>query len=414
MMDWRAVRPLWAWVGLALALVAAVAVGWASLVIGLQTRSPELIADAPLAPTALAQANREYRQLASQLARDPNALADKDMLARARAAYAREPLAAVALAVSARADGADPNAKQTVAALAGRLTRRLVLVNNQLFQNSIERGDLREGFAWLDRAARANREANNLYVEALVSAMAAPDSVEMMVPVLRAEPIWADSFWAAVPANTAALANAAQLREAMIKLSPARKAIGDNDRRLIEALVGAREFDAARRLGDRLLPKRAAVRNGAGVNLLRDPGLSMTADLPPLTWRLNNDIDTGAGVRGEGGVEAFAQPRASGVVLEQLVAGATGRVTVAMVGSDLPGVASPTRIIARLSCADQSQPQSSVTLRPRQSGQLVGVIEVADGGACRWHFLRIVVDNLNGDEGVDMTFREVALVPAKS
>lgn len=390
------------------ALVLAICVGLSSAVIVNQVRNPLSAYALGFPPTGEASANAAVMSYAMRQARAPNSRINAFESRLARQGFRTEPLSVAALGAMALSleREADAPRRRQIFELAAKLTRRNGLVSNELIKYAAARDDHRTFFLWLSRSVLTNYELRRAYITAMAEATAKEGAVEALVPVVGAAPSWSESYWQAVTSQQNSLPNAAKLRAAIARAPWRETRIMPTDQALSLGLVRIGRFDSLQELAAGLgqwKPSRAA----AG-NLLVNGDFGRQPLLPPLDWELAATGNLGASIdAAEKNLTVSAVAGARGFAARQVVSLAPGSYRLAWsLSSDAP--MEPGTLTLQLRCAEAGVQAVNPPPVILTGGNRQAAVTIADG-ACRWHWLSVLVAVPDGGGGIDAYIRNLSL-----
>jgi len=395
--------------GWLIALVLAVFVGLWSFAIANERRAPA-IALATGAPAAgIAKAGVAFASFAARQAQREGETVSAMERELAAEAYRSEPLSTSALgllALSMRTD-AEAQRRQSLLELAGKLSRRNTLVNNELIQSAAKRNDDRGFFTWLSRLMSTGEGAKKAYGAALADATAKEGAVEALTPILGGGVNWADYYWALVARYPNSLVNAAKLRLAVAGRPWRQTEVKPTDQQILSGLVRIGEFDAARALANGLDSTRSLSRRNSS-NLLRNADFSTVPVLAPFDWQLSTSGNLGAsidGTRKEMLISAIGGAR--GMAAQQLLSLPPGEYSLAWKLAT-SGPADSDALSAQLECAERggnSKTFSRILLKSRETQARM----IVQNDTCRWYWFSIMVEIPDADPGIDLSLRNLSL-----
>ncbi len=393
--------------GWLIALATGIAVGLSSYAISNETVAPQKSLAVGMPPSALASGNLALKSLGERRARDTGAMVNTREVSMARRAYRSEPLAASAVALQALSlsGNADSKRLQALLELAGRLSRRSVLVNTSLIEAAAKRDDRRAFFSWLSRAMLTNSEASHAYGTAMAEATARDGAVDALIDVLGPKPRWSDSYWELVIRRPDSLANAARIRKALAQNRWRQTEVERTDEDLVLGLAGVGRFDEARQLADALRPIKRS--NG---NLLINGSFAGSPALAPFDWKLATLGNLGASIDSSNRqLVVSAVGGASGSAAQQLVQLVPGnyRLTWTMLSS---ARMSADTMSVRIFCAEPDADSAVRISIPLLRGKHSKNVQIGDG-LCRWHWVSINVVLPDDALGIDAMVSDISLAP---
>lgn len=384
-------------------LVLAVVVGAAAFAQAGFALNPLAAAQAfPLDGQALSKEAKLQLALARARSRNPVLGPDPATIAKARTAYAREPLEpeAVAILANARADGSSAQAVRTLEA-AHALSRRSMIVNTELVARFSQMGKDEPALRLLDEILRQDTAAQGPLLTQMAAYAGDPALQPIFLDLLAQNAPWVSPFWRQVAQSPAGLKNAVSLR--LGYAGRGGKVDREVDRLLVDGLAGQARYDDAARLAAGLFPSLRSVGTPGAGNLVRDADFRDKEAVVPFGWEMTSSGDYGAGFQvNGGGIVVSALPGSRGTVAKQLVA--------------LP----PMQLVIGAQVAAQSgrRDDLSVELRCAQNSQLLVSVPVSrlparvPPSSCKWGWLRFVVAIPADGDGADWTVRQVSLTGA--
>jgi hypothetical protein len=287
--------------------------------------------------------------LADQAASD-TATASSRVLARGHAVTSLmtqpgNPVAARVMGVTAGLDG---NLKGMARwfSYSERYSRRDLPVQLALIELAVQRGQINETLVHYDRALRVFAPQPGL-VDVLVAATNEPDVRQALVPVVRRNPPWRQSYLIQLVESGHASPATIYTTLRSSRLDP-RQAL---DRRILgEAtalLVGRGKVALARDLTG---ITSSGVRNGQ---------FEQANLYPPLDWKLTDSTDLSGvveqGIREKNGNALFVESHndASGIVAEQVLSLVPGRHVLSLTSGDGTGTTADAPMVT-MSCAGRS------------------------------------------------------------
>lgn len=389
-------------------VVLAIFVAYASFVVVNQVRAPS--ARSPAFPwhTATSEANFAYASFAARRVKDPKASVGPREFKLAQHAYRIEPLSssALGLIIVSREDKSADGTRRKLLELAGKLSRRSSIITSASIEAAALEGDQKLFFNWLSRAVLTDSRLRTSYVGAMAQATAQDGAVEALLPVLGSSPSWAKYYWAAVASQAPSLANAAALRIAVSRPPWNQREIMDSDHVLTWRLVGAGEFENARRLA-RLFEMRTPDISPTN-NLLVNGDFTRQPLLPPMDWALATSGHLGASIDATGKrLTISAIAGAFGNVARQLVELEPGNYRVGWVidGSEAVGGNS---LSVRLTCAERGVAKGRVPSIPLAAGMHQEDVVVPES-ACRWHWFSVDAHVPDDSAGFDAFLSKLSL-----
>ncbi|ALH82294.1 hypothetical protein [Sphingopyxis macrogoltabida] len=343
-------------------------------------------------------ATREEQKRGTRVTRIERTLADR--------AYRTEPLSAPALAILAKAMMAEGAREKGVAllTLAGKLTRRNLLISRELIAASAERNDSRGFFTWLSRSVLTNEQARKTYILAMADATARPDAVEALLSVLGAKPRWADDYWRSVVTRPASLANAAALRMKLARGPWSQGALTPTDQTLIARLVNQRQFNTAERL---------ALSLGLGhsnTQLVRNGDFARSPLFAPFDWELATLGNLGASINpNDKKLAISAIGGAKGLAAQQLLRLPPGHFQLSWsLSGNIPNQNGGLSIGIR--CAELNVGAMAPLSVPLVAGKQRRDF-VIENNNCRWFWLSMEMDVPDDALGLDAYIDNVSISP---
>ncbi len=263
------------------------------------------------------------------------------------------PVAARVMGVTAGLDG-NLNSMARWLSYSERYSRRDLPVQLALIELAVQRGQIRETLVHYDRALRVFAPQPGL-VDVLVAATNAPDVRQALVPVVRRNPPWRQSYLIQLVESGRASPETIYDTLRSSRLDP-RQAL---DRRILgEAaalLVSQRKVGLARALTGI---------TGSGV---RNGRFEQANLYPPLDWKLTDSTDLSGvveqGVQEKNGNALFVESHndASGIVAEQVLSLVPGRHALSLASGDGTGTTVEAPMVT-ISCVGQSDIIASLPL----------------------------------------------------
>lgn len=389
------------------ALALGVGIGLSTYVISNETRAPAkaLAAGAPVSGVAIG--NMALASLATRRVRNPEARVNSLELRLAGQAYRAEPLAASAVALQALAMTRKEEVGRgaSLLELAGKLTRRSLLVNSSLIDTAARSGDEQKFFVWISRTMLTNSDAGQVYGKAMAIATARDGAVEALVDILGPKPSWSDLYWQLVIGQPGSLANAAKLRAALVRKPWNQTAIEPTDRALVLALSNAGKFDEARQLAQALQPAKGAQKSPAS-----DGRFYADRSLAPFDWELSTLGNLGASIDNDSRqLTVSAIGGANGSAARQLVSLSPDEYRLGWsVSSSAPLPANAVSV--RIICAEPDSSSAVAFTTELVSGKREKIIRVPNSD-CRWYWLSIDVALPDDAMGVDVVLSRLSLAP---
>jgi hypothetical protein len=356
----------------------------------------------PLDGQALSKQVKLQLALARARSHNPVLAPDAPTIAKARAAYAREPLEpeVVAILANASGDGTFDHVVRTLEA-AHALSRRSMIVNLELISRLSQAGKDDPALLLLDEILRQDTAAQGPLLTQMAAYAGNPALQPIFLDLMAQDAPWVSPFWRQVAQSPAGLKSAVSLRlgyaERGGEVDP------EVDRLLVGGLAGQARYDDAARLAAGLFPPLRSVGTPGSGNLVRDPDFRQKKPVVPFGWEMTSNGDYGAGFQGKGGgIVVSALPGSRGTVAQQLVA--------------LP--ARPLVIGAQVTAQSGRREDLSVELRCAQNAQLLISVPVSrlpvrvPAPSCKWGWLSFVVAIPTDGDGADWTVRQVSLTSA--
>ncbi len=289
---------------------------------------------------------------------------DEKSLDLARRAFVREPLATDALfilAVDERArEGADGT--QPILEAAVGIDRRNRLLNTMQMEQAVRRRDFAAMSQSLDRLAKIEPAMAEEFVLPLIQALADERVLDPVREILGSSPVWASSFWMAVPNNAVLAGRMYQLRQ-----TTDRGTTAESDARLMDALVAGERYADAFAFRDSL---------GARVE---GTGFVAANGTAPFNWDVESSGELSMRQHGSNGYELFVQRGFSGELGRQLLRLAPGTYRFE---ARVTPVSQAANFALRLRCADN--PDRVIGPRP-----LDGPVSFTVPPGCRHWWLAI-------------------------
>jgi hypothetical protein len=369
-------------------------------------RQPRLaLAVAPTNGFAYAQA--VLMGIASKVGDTPGQLAKVPISpAQRRSAlesYGREPFSSQGLAIlalGAEADGQTARARQLMTA-ATQISRRDSLVNGWTVLDASRRNDLDTAIVALNRSMTTSPASTSVYVPAMVRSLEQGASVDVLARILGRRPDWEVAFWRTAVLSPQTIANAGKLRARLVRTSPDDKEI---DRAMLSALAARHEFAIAAAL----YQARSGARTPTGSTIVRNADFAAIPLWPPFDWDvLATGEYSGAVTRDGQGLTVEALPGSGGLVARQLVTIPPGPMQLRAVLTH-PFERDGNSLAIRLSCAI---PDARVF-----EADLTATTFTRDfsPGACRYHWLDVVVRAGTSENREPLALRRVEIVPHAS
>jgi hypothetical protein len=263
------------------------------------------------------------------------------------------PVAARVMGVTAGLDG-DLKGMARWLTYSERYSRRDLPVQLALIELAVQRGQINETLVHYDRALRVFAPQPGL-VDVLVAATNAADVRQALVPVVRRNPPWRQSYLIQLVESGHASPETIYTTLRSSHLDPRQPL----DRRILgEAtalLVGRGKVALARDL---------AGITGSGV---RNGGFEQANLYPPLDWKLTDSTDLSGvveqGIREKNGNALFVESHndASGIVAEQVMSLMPGTHILSLTSGDGTGTTAEAPMVT-ISCAGRSNAIASMPL----------------------------------------------------
>lgn len=392
---------------LAALALAAVAGLW-SYAIANEVRAPAKSLAVPTPFDGVARAEIAFRSFAVKTARDPAARIDPAERALALQGYRAEPLSPPALGLLAMAmtDAKDAALRQSLLESASLLSRRSVLVNNEMMKLAAARNDDTAFFTWLSRLMLTGVEARRVYGAAMAEATARPGAVAALTPILGAKPRWADYYWTLVVGRPNSWVNAARLRGAVARSPYRQTEVSLTDQTLLTRLVLVGKFAEAYALARDL-----GLRGSQGGALLQNGNLAAAPLLAPFDWELSAQGNLGASIDVKNKqMSVSAIGGANGAAARQLLRLTPGNYRLSWsISSATPF--EPGTVAARLQCADprvHAVPPASIALTAGQH-DADWTVPVSD---CQWYWFSVDARVPDGNAGLDAYLDRISLTRA--
>jgi len=376
-----------------------------------KTRQPQLAL--LVAPTnGFAYARAAVRGVAAQVGDSPGRLAKVTLTPAQRKAalesYAREPLSSQGLAITALAaegDGKTRRARDLMAA-ALQLSRRDSLVNGWTVFDASRRSDLAAAIPALDRSMVTDPATASVYVPAMVRSLEQPASIPVLAQILARQPTWGLTFWRAAVVVRPTIGNAGKLRVRLSQKGKVRtNEDRDIDRVLLTTLAERREFATALALYQ-TLPGAPPPRSGEVVG---NGNFAATPLWPPFDWEVMATGEySGAiegGGQGGGGLVAETLPGSGGAIARQLVVIPAGPMRLRAVLAH-PFEPDANRLAIRLQCATSDARVFETDVKATTLQR-----DFAVTGACRYHWLDVLVRPGSAENRELLALRRIAIVP---
>lgn len=275
------------------------------------------------APIAHGGEPTELSSLPARLDRlSPNVRARLETSARSSLAntpYSPGALRQLAIASPSRAQ------QRSLLALSRRVSRRDVGAAAHTAELEFRDGNLRRGLETLNEALVISRALDDPIFPLLLSATRFEDFEPAFRPILERDPAWGERLaqHAVGPGGSASLF--ARIARHFPERSRARSI--DYGAPLVDRLVSSRDFDGAFGAYEAYSP------------MPQDPGRLINTWLPPLDWRLIDNIDTGARQVGSRDrvVELFAKTHRSGEAARLITRLDPGQYVLGLSLGDLRG-----------------------------------------------------------------------------
>lgn len=286
-------------------------------------------------------------------------------LALARRAFAAEPLATDALFVLAADERSKGNTQAMQALLDGAnsLDKRNRNIGALQLEQAALSGDLEQTFAIVDRLATVHPRLTGDFVQPLVAALGQDAAVPVLAEALAGEPVWAEAFWRAVPADPQLVSRMFALRQQVsVGTTP------QSDASLLAGLVAQGRYAESFAFWDDVA--------GGADNVY---GFVDSTDFAPFGWDLETSGERAMSTRGEGRYDIYIQTETSGSLARQLLRLPTGEFSFS---ADITPRSDAAAITASLTCADNDS-----ALAPAQP--LDEVVSWSVSGACSAYWLEL-------------------------
>ncbi len=300
-------------------------------------------------------------------------------------AFINEPVTPQALGVLGLSyDARNPEKARKIMRLANGLSRRDPLVNGWLLRDYARLNDVPRTFRHMGYAAVTRPETQDVYIPALVKALANADAVPVLAPFLASEPPWRGLFWDLARQDAAALPGAIALRRTLAGKQYGMTDIAVSDRSLLSAALSAGLNSEAAALANDLWAANGGKLPAANrLNLLRNGGFAGAEGLPPFDWTVTSRAEYGGYIdEGRGILEISALSGVGGAVASQMVALEPGRYRLTATLDGAPGTTTPD-VVVRLSCAEAGTVNDYVAPLKLEKTVNRGDIEIKREG-CRW------------------------------
>jgi hypothetical protein len=256
----------------------------------------------------------------------------------ARRAFVREPLATNALfvlAVDERA-AAGWQSKQALLDEAVSLEKRNRFLGALQMEQFARAGDFANTFMLLDRLARVYPDMTQEFVQPLVQGLQQDNALAVIDEALDSDPVWANNFWRAVPADPELVMQMLELRQRTDRGTDAT-----SDGTLMAALARAGRFDEAFAFRDSLRGRPLAA-----------TGFVPVGGIAPFGWQTEVSGERSLSQRGDTGYEIFVQQGTNGELGRQLLRLAPGRYAFS---AAITPLSSAQYITVRLQCATNEE-----------------------------------------------------------
>lgn len=394
-------------IGWLIAIAVALVVGLWSYAIANDKRAPLRALAIAVPASGTAQASLAYDVFATRSARDPKTGASAAEVGLARTAYRGEPLSVPALGILAVSMTGAEQARQRQALLdlAGKISRRNMLVNNEQIKAAALRGDDRVFFTWLSRVMLIGDQAKAAYGAAMAQATARSRAVEALTPIIGPRPSWAEYYWQLVVKQPASLVNAARLRLAVAGAPWHQRDVTLTDKQLLLALVGNGHLDAAHGLATGLGLSRSA-----GSSVLNNGNFGAVPELVPFDWQLSSQGNLGASIDPhEKNLVISAIGGARGAAAQQLLQLVPGRYALSWkIAAD--SSVNPGELAARIVCAEPGRGDVGLPPIPLKTGDAKMIVTLPDS-SCRWYWFAIAVQIPDDALGIDVNLQHLSLAP---
>jgi len=283
---------------------------------------------------------------------------------------------------------------------AAALTRRDSVVNLWLADDYFRQNQSRPALMLYDATLRTSTFAASLLLPRMAAALRDPRAPTDFEMLLRENPPWHDSFWAAVIQDGTALRNAYVLRERLHKLGTPMPSL--HDALLIQQLAAAHMFSEAFDL--------FAVASGRSEKtdgeMLQNADFRRVSQFEPIDWRLISEGRYGAELDQERHVLAVsALPRAVGTVAQQLAYLPQGEYTVDVRYSN-QGKAGPKPLALQASCAELNGARTfERTIPLPQSGEW----RLRQDTFCRYVWISLRLSPEEAGQGFDVEIERLSI-----
>lgn len=308
-----------------------------------------------------------------------------EMKSLARQAFISEPVTPQALGVLGLArEAQSPDQARNIMRLANGLSRRDPLVNSWLLRDYARQDDVPGTFRHMGYAAVTRPETQDVYIPALVKALANPDAVPVLAPFLAGNPPWRGLFWDLARQDSAALPGAIALRRTLASKQYGMTDIAVSDRSLLSAALTAGLNGEAAALANDLWAANGGKLPAANArNLLRNGGFAGAEGLPPFDWTVTSRAEYGGYIdEGRGVLEISALSGVGGVVASQMLALQPGRYRLTATLDGAPGTTTPDTVV-RLRCAEAGTVNDYIAPLKLEKAVNRGDIDIKPNG-CRW------------------------------
>lgn len=297
-------------------------------------------------------------------------------------ALRREPMDGAALrnlALLSASDGRDGEARDLLL-LAEQLSRRDARTNLLLAEGFAKDEDLPATVQRIDQALRSSTAARREVLPLLYQMLEQPGAEIVLVDLLGAKVNWEAAFWSDAASHKEALPQLAALR--MTRAKAGFASTPRDDRRLLDALVAARQFDPAQALFQELHStaqyQRGAVRNG---DFARAPQIGAFDWDLRFDSEMTSDILTGLS---QLRVQTFGG--GGGLAARQLVALGQQHFRLDLRASDWDR-RDAEALVVRLSCAERDGEEMRIAIA---AADTVASFIKSDAD-CKYHWLDILV-----------------------
>lgn len=373
------------------------------------TAANVLARTAPIEAHAIAPSNGAIAALAAQSSflLKPSASADAPAETLARQALMHDATAADALTVlgfQAQLRGEQVLAGQFFA-YSLKLSRRELRSRLWAIEESVGRGDIAGALRNYDIALRTSREAPNILFPVLTTALREPRVRAALHSVLRADPVWRESFVSFAARNARAPQFVADLFD---EAAGQGLTVAPDDRAALVNLL------ASNGLHDRAWAQYRVIRPGVTRSSLRDRTFAMFHAEPAVFDWVAIDADGRAATFGQkgGGLDFTAPASVGGIAVQQhlLLPASTYRIAGTVRDLDQPAASLP---YWALYCADGRElGRVEVPNAPSRTARYQGLVTVPTD--CKVQRLALMLRPSDELRGVTGRIESVSLVPASA